>query len=63
MRCLSHFNVIKSLSMTFLVGCDSQNIGLLLIIKTNLQINLLLTQFIQINKEWFKWINLNKDKT
>lgn len=63
MRYSSHFNVIKSLSMTLLVGCISQNIGLLLIIKTNLQINLLLTQFIQINKEWFKWINLNKDKT
>ncbi|AWS51736.1 hypothetical protein OOC_11866 [Providencia rettgeri Dmel1] len=63
MRYPSHFNVIKSLSMTLLVGYSSQNIGLLLIIKTNLQINLLLTQFIQINKEWFKWINLNKDKT
>lgn len=63
MRYSSHFNVIKSLSMTLLVGYFSQNIGLLLIIKTNLQINLLLTQFIQINKEWFKWINLNKDKT
>lgn len=29
MRCLSHFNVIKSLSMPILMRCNSQNVGLL----------------------------------